>query len=218
MAVPLVTIRDGYLADLASGVDTKLQEEFFTQIIASAINLGRRYHFDEAHSLLVAKHCMTIFDALIKEHGMNRRHRIILETAAILHDIGTYIKRSEHEKHGQYIVTHSNIFGLHQNEVGVIANVINYHRGPVPSQSDIEYIKLGREERILVLKMASILRIGEALDRGHSQHIKDITVERLRETIVLHVDKTYDTYLEFIEIEEKGGMFQDVFGCKIVLG
>jgi len=217
LAVPLVSIRDGYLVDLAAGVDPSLQDEFFSQIIASAVNLGRKFHFDEAHGLNVAHHSMTIFDALLKEHGMNRRHRIMLETAAILHDVGTYIKASGHQKHGQYVVANSEIFGLHSEELLIIANVINYHRGEPPSNSDIEYIKLQSEERILVLKMASILRIADALDRGHSQHIKKFKVERRRETIVLHVDGTYDLSLELLGIEEKGGMFQDVFGYKVIL-
>jgi exopolyphosphatase/guanosine-5'-triphosphate,3'-diphosphate pyrophosphatase len=217
VAVPLVTIRDGYLVDLASGVDTSLQEEFFSQIIASAVNLGRKFHFDETHSLHVAKHCMTIFDALAKEHGMNRRHRIMLETAAILHDIGMCIKVSRHQKHGHYIVANSEIFGLHNDELNLIANVINYHRGDPPSHSDIEYMTLQREERILVMKMASLLRVADALDRGHSQQIKKITVERRMETVVLHVDKVHDLSLELMGIEEKGGMFQDVFGYKIIL-
>jgi exopolyphosphatase/guanosine-5'-triphosphate,3'-diphosphate pyrophosphatase len=217
IAVPLVTIRDGYLIDLASGVDSSLQDEFFSQTIASAVNLGRKYHFDEAHGRHVANHCMTIFDALVKEHGMNRRHRIMLETAAILHDVGTYIRASGHQKHGQYIVANSEIFGLHQEEIGIIANVINYHRGDPPLQSDIEFMTLQREERVLVLKLASILRVADALDRGHSQHIKKMTVERRLETVVLHVDRTYDLSLELIGIEEKGGMFQDVFGYKVIL-
>jgi len=217
VAVPLVSIRDGYLVDLVSGVDSSLQDEFFSQIIASAINLGRKFHFDEAHSRHVAHHCMMIFDALVKEHGMSRRHRIMLETAAFLHDVGTYIKSSGHQKHGQYIVANSEIFGLHNDELNIIANVINYHRGEPPSQSDIEYIKLQREERILVLKMASILRVADALDRGHSQQIKKITVERRSETIVLNVDKPYDLSLESMGLEEKGGMFQDVFGYKVIL-
>jgi exopolyphosphatase/guanosine-5'-triphosphate,3'-diphosphate pyrophosphatase len=160
---------------------------------------------------------MTIFDALLKEHGMNRRHRVMLETAAILHDVGTYIKPSAHQRHGQYIVANSEIFGLHNDELNIIANVINYHRGDPPSQSDIEYVKLQREERILVLKMASILRVADALDRGHTQQIKNITVERRLETVVFHVDKVYDLSLELMGIEEKGGMFQDVFGYKVVL-
>ena len=217
VAVPLVSIRDGYLVDLASGVDSTFQDDFFSQIIASAVNLGRKFHFDESHARHVAHHCMTIFDALLKEHGMTRRQRIMLETAAILHDVGSYIKASGHQKHGQYIVANSEIFGLHQDELGIIANVINYHRGDPPSQSDIEYIKLQREERILVLKMASILRVADALDRGHSQQLKKIVVERRAETVVLHVDKAHDLSLELMGIEEKGGMFQDVFGCRVIL-
>jgi exopolyphosphatase/guanosine-5'-triphosphate,3'-diphosphate pyrophosphatase len=217
VAVPLTTIRDGYLVDLASGVDSSLQDEFFSQIIASAVNLGKKFHYDEAHSRLVAQHCMTLFDALVKEHGMNRRHRVMLEAAAILHDVGTYIKASGHQKHGQYIVSNSEIFGLHQDELGIVSNVINYHRGEPPSHSDIEYIKLQREERILVLKMASILRVADALDRGHSQQIKKITVERRQETVAINVDKTYDLTLELMGLEEKGKMFQDVFGFKVIL-
>ena len=217
IAVPYVTIRDGYLADLASGVDQKLQDEFFSQIIASAVNLGRKYHFDEEHALHVAKHSMAIFDALLKEHGMNRRHRIMLEVASILHDVGTYVKSSGHQKHGQYIVNNSDIFGLHQDEALIIGNVINYHRGEPPLQSDMEYMMLQGEERILVLKMASILRVADALDRGHSQQVKKITVERRMETVVLHVDRIHDLSLEQMGLDEKGGMFQDVFGFKVIL-
>ena len=217
IVVPLVTIREGYLVDLASGVDSKLQEEFFSQIIASAVNLGLKFHFDEAHARHVANNCMMLFDALVKEHGMNRRHRIMLETAAILHDIGTFIRTSGHQKHGQYIVNNSEIFGLHRDELVLIANIINYHRGDPPSSSDIEYITLQREERILVLKMASILRVADALDRGHSQQIKEITIERRLETVVLHANNVCDLSLELMGLEEKGGMFQDVFGYKVIL-
>jgi exopolyphosphatase/guanosine-5'-triphosphate,3'-diphosphate pyrophosphatase len=217
VAVPLVSIREGYLIDMALGVDSDTQKEFYSQIIASAVNLGRRFHFDEAHSQHVARLCMTLFDALEKVHGMNQRQRIMLETAAILHDIGAFIKASGHNRHGQYIVANSEIFGLPRDEQDIIANVIRYHRGDPPSEADIEYISLQREERILVLKMASILRIADALDQGHSQKIKDLTIDRRAETIVLHVQGSYDVSLELTGAEEKVGLFQDVFGYKIVL-
>jgi exopolyphosphatase/guanosine-5'-triphosphate,3'-diphosphate pyrophosphatase len=217
VVVPLVSIREGYLIDLAQGVDSTIQEDFYTQIIASSVNLGRKYHFDEPHSRHVAKHCMDLFDALVKEHGMNRRHRMMLESAAILHDIGTFIRDSGHQKHGHYIVANSEIFGLRRDELNIIANVIRYHREEMPSEADFEYVTLQRDERILVLKMASILRVADALDRGHSQQIKKITVERRQETVILHVDKVYDLSLELMGIEEKGGMFLDVFGFKVIL-
>jgi exopolyphosphatase/guanosine-5'-triphosphate,3'-diphosphate pyrophosphatase len=228
VVVPQVSIREGFLIDLALGVDEDLQEEFFSQIIASAVSLGRKFHFDEPHSRNVASLCIILFDALAKEHGMNRRHRMMLETAALLHDIGTYIKGSGHNRHGQYIVNNSEVFGLYRDELNLIANVIRYHRGDPPSQSDIEYLSLQREERILVLKMASILRVADALDRGHSQHIKTISVERRNETLVLHPRGAYrnqtgreaplpDLSLEILGLEEKAGLFQDVFGYKVLL-
>jgi exopolyphosphatase / guanosine-5'-triphosphate,3'-diphosphate pyrophosphatase len=217
VAVPLVSIREGYLIDMALGVDSDIQKEFFSQIIASAVNLGRRFHFDEAHSQHVARLCMTLFDALEKVHGMNQRQRMMLETAAILHDIGAFIKASGHNRHGQYIVANSEIFGLPRDEQDIIANVIRYHRGDPPSEADIEYISLQREERILVLKMASILRIADALDRGHSQQIKNITIDRRSETIALHAQGIHDISLELMGVEEKAGLFQDAFGYKIVL-
>jgi len=217
VAVPLVSIREGYLIDMAQGVDSDIQKEFYSQIIASAVNLGRRFHFDEAHSQHVARLCMRLFDSLERVHGMNQRQRMMLETAAVLHDIGAFIKASGHNRHGQYIVANSEIFGLPRDEQDIIANVIRYHRGDPPSEADIEYISLQREERILVLKMASILRVADALDRGHSQQIKDITVDRRAETIVLHAQGGYDISLELMGAEEKIGLFQDAFGYKIVL-
>ena len=217
VVVPQMSIREGYLVDLALGVDSELQEEFFSQIIASAVSLGRKYHFDEAHALHVTKLCLELFDALEKEHGMNRRHRMMLETAAILHDIGSYIKGSGHNKHGQYLVVNSEIFGLPRNEQDIVANVIRYHRGDPPAQTDIEYISLQREERVLVLKMASILRVADALDRGHTQQIKSLVLEHRAQTISLHSQGAFDISLELIGVEEKSDLFQEVFGYKIVL-
>ena len=217
VVIPRVTIREGLLIDLAQGVDPKLQEDFFSQILASAENLGRKYRLDESHHRHVADLCMILFDALVREHGMSRRERMMLQTAAMVHDIGIFIRASGHNLHGQYIIANSEIFGLRREELDIIANVIRYHRGDPPSPADIEYVALQREDRILVLKMVSMLRVADALDRGHSQHIKRFTVEKKSETIVLHTEGTMDLSPELIGLDEKGGLFQDVFGYKIVI-
>jgi exopolyphosphatase/guanosine-5'-triphosphate,3'-diphosphate pyrophosphatase len=217
VVVPLVSIREGFLIDLVMGIDSELQEEFFSQIIASAVSLGRKYHYDEAHSRHVADLSLLLFDTLGRDHGMGRRERMMLETAAILHDIGMFIRGSGHQKHGQYIVSNSEIFGLHGDEIDIIANVIRYHRGEPPAQGDIEYITLQREERILVLKMAALLRVADALDRGHTQRVKKISLERKAEILLIHAEGVHDLSLEQIGIEQKAGLFQDVFGYKVVL-
>jgi len=215
VVVPRLSIREGLLIDLSRGVDPKLQGDFFSQILASAVNLGKKYHFDEPHCLHVAKLCMTLFDAMKLEHGMNRRQRMMLEIAAAVHEIGMFIHAGSHNLHGQYIIANSEIFGLQREELDIIGNVIRYHRGKAPSSADIEYISLQREDRILVLKMAAILRVADALDRTHSQHIDQITVEKENETVVLRTEGNWDLSLERLGLDKKGGLFQDVFGYKI---
>ena len=217
VVVPNISIREGVLITLASGVDQDLQEEFNSQIIASAISLGRRYHYDEEHSRHVTKLSLILFDALKNEHGLDRRARLLLEVAAILHDIGMFIRSSGHHKHSQYIIANSEIFGLHRDDLDVISNVVRYHRKAPPNTTHIAYIALQREERMLVLKLASLLRVADALDRGHSQRIESLEVERRSDTIVLHAPGRHDLSLERLGLKEKADIFQDVFGYKVVL-
>jgi exopolyphosphatase/guanosine-5'-triphosphate,3'-diphosphate pyrophosphatase len=216
--VPTISIREGVLIDLAQGVDPVLQDEFLSQILAYVMSLGRKYHIDEAHGRYVASLCMTLFDAMAKEHGMTRRERMVLEAAALLHEIGMFIRASDHNLHGQYIIANSEIFGLKREELDIIGNVMHYHRGPPPpSSGDINYIALQREDRILVLKMVSILRVADALDRSYTQQVRLRAVEKKSETIVLHTEGAKDIYLELAGLGERGALFQDVFGYKIVV-
>jgi exopolyphosphatase/guanosine-5'-triphosphate,3'-diphosphate pyrophosphatase len=218
VVVPDVSIREGLLIDIALGVDSELQEEFYSQIIASAATLGKKYRYDEAHSREVTDISLRLFDALLLEHGMKKRERRLLEVAAMLHDIGMFITAADHHKHGAYIVAHSEIFGLQRDELDIIAGVIRYHRGKIPSDTeDTGYRALPRGDQILVLKMAALLRVADALDRGHSQQIKRLTIERANSRIMLHVQGNLDLSLERIGLEEKADLFQDVFGYNVVL-
>ena len=219
VVVPRISIREGVLIDQSRGEaeHSAIQEEFYSQISASAVNLGRKYHFDENHGRHVAKLCLILFDALEREHGMKKRERMLLEAAALIHDVGMFVKTSGHQLHGHYIISNSEVFGLQPDELNLIANVVRYHRGPPPSPTDIAYLSLQREERVLVLKMASLLRIADALDRARSRRIRDFTVERKSETLVLRTSGNLDLSLERIGLDEKADFFQEVFGYRIIL-
>jgi exopolyphosphatase/guanosine-5'-triphosphate,3'-diphosphate pyrophosphatase len=217
LIVPNASIREGMLINLSQGVDPNLQEEFYSQVIASAINLGKKYRFDENHSRHVTALALNLFDALLTMHGMDRRARLLLEVAGLLHDVGMFIRSSGHHKHSQYILANSEIFGLHQEDLDVISNVVRYHRKAPPNATHIAFIALQREDRILVLKLAAILRVADALDRGHAQRIKDIKVEQREDAILITVMGSHDLTLERLGLEEKSDMFQDVFGYKVIL-
>ncbi|TCW61683.1 HD domain-containing protein [Treponema sp. J25] len=215
--VPNASIREGMLITLASGIESDLQEEFFSQIIASAINLGRKYRFDEEHARHVRMLALRLFDELRPIHGLERRSRLFLEIGALLHDIGMFIRSSGHHKHSQYIIANSEIFGLHQDELNIISNVVRYHRKAPPNSTHIAYLALQREERILVLKLAAILRIADALDRGHAQRIRDFTLEIRDDTILIRLSDEQDITMERIGIEEKADLFMNVYGYRVLL-
>ena len=217
VVVPNASIREGMLINLSSKVDPELQEEFFSQVIASAVNLGRKYRYDEAHSRQVTCLALKLFDTLLHEHGLDRRARLLLEVAATLHDVGMYVRSSGHHKHSQYIVANSEIFGLHRDDLDVVSNVVRYHRKSPPNTTHIAYIALQRDERMVVLKLSSILRVADALDRGHSQRISDIAVELKSDSAIVSAPGYHDLTLERLALAEKADMFQDVFGYKVML-
>jgi exopolyphosphatase/guanosine-5'-triphosphate,3'-diphosphate pyrophosphatase len=217
LIVPDVSIREGLLLSLASEPDPKIQQEFNSQVIASAVSLGRKYYFDEAHARQVTKLALSLFDQLQEAHGLDRFSRLLLEVAALVHDIGTYVRFTGHHKHGQYIVANSDVFGLHWDDIRIVSNVVRYHRKALPLPSHIEYISLPRERRIVVSKLASILRVADALDKGHMQRIKKVEVEIKGDELLIHNSHTGDISIERYGLARKADMMEEVFGLKVVL-
>jgi exopolyphosphatase/guanosine-5'-triphosphate,3'-diphosphate pyrophosphatase len=222
VVVPNVSIREGLLLTSIRDPDPEHEIEMRRQIAASASSLGRKFRFDEAHANQVARLSLALYDALSAEHGLGRRERILLEVSALLHDVGTYIKTSGHHKHSEYVIMNSEIFGLSKGELTVVSNVARYHRKQPPSNAHPNYSSLPREDRIVVLKLAAILRVADALDRGHDQRLGEASFERREDRLVIRAERPegsggVDLSLERLSLAEKGDMFEDVFGLEPIL-
>ncbi len=217
LVVPATSIREGILINIAQGLDPQVKERFHYQIIASALALGRKFHFDEEHARHVAKLSLQLFDDLQDEHNLNDHPRLLLEVAALLHDIGSYIRFSGHHKHSQYIVSNSEIFGLHKDQLQIVSNVVRYHRKVTPQTSHTAFVSLSRTDRMTVLKLASILRIADALDRSHNQPVKRFSIEKEEEQLIIRCKYTGDISSEQTSMRTKSQMFEDVFGLRVIL-
>lgn len=215
IVVPSVSIREGILIAMAGGKRAEIEDEMKRQVLASALNLGRRYRFGEAHALHVAALSLFLFDGLSGLHGMGARERLFLETAGILHDIGTFIRVSGHHRHSEYIVQNSEIFGLQRDELAIIANLVRYHRKAGPDHSHPGYMGLPREDRAAVLKLAAILRVADCLDRGHAQRVNLTGLEIKEDALALRTEGQADLALERLSLADKGELFEDVFGLKV---
>ena len=69
------------------------------------------------------------------EHGLGGRERLLLQVAALLHDIGVYVSLRAHHKHSQYLLAASQIFGLSDDETAIVSNIARYHRRGLPQQT-----------------------------------------------------------------------------------
>ena len=214
--VPQGNIRQGLLINYAASPDA-LRSIFSTQVLAGAMNLAKHYRTDMKHIDFVREQSLILYDELTAVLGLKGYHRLFLEAAAILHDVGLFIGGNAHHKHGQYIVRNSDIFGLSASDKELISHVVRYHRRAKPHKSHNLYMALSRSQRILVQKLAALLRVADALDRSHSQRVSIRGIALEEDFLVIFTDCPGDLSLEELSLADKGDLFEDVFGLKPVL-
>lgn len=207
------TLRQGLLSELAHG--RAWTEQFASQIHQAALDLGRKFRFDEAHGTHVADLCLQLFDQLAEFHGMGGRNRLLLQVAALLHELGEVVSTRNHHKHSQYLILNSDLFGLSRGDLRLVALVARYHRRSAPKKTHDVYGTLKREDRILVSKMAALLRVADALDRRHDQHLRKLGCSVRADAVVVRVSDVDDLTLETMALQQKGRLFEQVFGLPV---
>ncbi|MCD4824094.1 MAG: Ppx/GppA family phosphatase [Phycisphaerae bacterium] len=217
MMVSKVSMRDGLLLDLPRYVAGREDLELSRSIIASAKTIAARYRYDDKHAEHVAAIAVRLFDNLQNEHGLTQRHRLLLKVAALMHEIGKFVATRAHHKHSYYLIANAEILGLSRNEINMVAQVARYHRRSIPKTSHLEYAALPRDQRMVVNKLAAILRVADSLDKGHWQQLREFHFEQDRQELVIYVNGTGDLGLERLAIFQKSDLFEDIFGLKVRL-
>lgn len=208
-------LRDGLLKEMA--LKQAWSDELNNQIIRSALDLGRRYHFDAAHAKHVADLSRKLFQALREEHQLDQRQETILYLAALLHEIGLYVSFQSNHKHSMYLIRNSELFGLSRKDVLLVALVARYYRRASPQPDHEGYSTLARDDRIAVSKMAALLRVAIALDESRSQRISEFVCQREDGRLVISIPNVEDLSLEQLTLRQNGALFEEVFGMPVLL-
>jgi exopolyphosphatase/guanosine-5'-triphosphate,3'-diphosphate pyrophosphatase len=158
-----------------------------------------------------------LFEALQSQHRLDARHRTTLELAAMLHEVGLFVGISSYHKHSQYLILNSELFGLSRRELMIVALVARYHRRASPKPTHSPFSTLDREERVIVSKLASILRVAIALDRSYSQRIREFTCNVEKSRLIVEIPGVDDLSLEQIMLRQTGQMFEETFGMSVLL-
>jgi exopolyphosphatase/guanosine-5'-triphosphate,3'-diphosphate pyrophosphatase len=189
----------------------------------SVLSVARRYDYDAPHSHHVAGLAARIFHETRDLHGLDEQECKLLEYAALLHDIGYHIAPNNHHRHSLYLIKNSEMPGFTGNETAIIATVARYHRGSMPAgradakarREHEDFKALDREDRKVVLRLASILRIADGLDRAHRQVITDLNIQLSGTGVTLHLVSNGDSELEIWSAERKAEWFRKVFRVSV---
>ena len=217
MLVPYAGTKEGILLDL---VDRLTLNSTYTnrkekQLLHLTVSLGRRYQFHEAHGQQVCRLALALFEQLQTLHGLNPDDHRILMVAALLHDIGAYISYKKHHKHSLYLIAQSELPGFSSEEMLMAANIVRYHRKNSPQPDHDQFVRLTKFQRLRVSKMASLLRIADALDRDHAQTIKRLTASVRQSYLDLKITGRGFRDLEHWSLQRKAQLFTDLFGLRV---
>lgn len=201
---------------LFEDLNENLINNYNSFIIDNAKFIGSKYLYDYEHAKKVENFSILIFDEMKKYHKLGEREKILLRVAAILHDVGKYININKHSKNSYNVVKSSDIVGLSKKEIEIIANIVRHHSKQSLKIDNFYLKKLSLKDRFKIAKMLAILRVADALDRGHKNKYENIDIKLKKEQLIVKVESYQELMLEEWSFNKKSEFFEEVFGIKPV--
>ncbi|QDU80906.1 Exopolyphosphatase [Polystyrenella longa] len=213
--VSSLNMRDGLLLEMTS--QGTWSSAFEDQVIRSAIDVGHKFNFDEKHSKHVANLSRLLFRELVNQHQLDPHYESLLYVAALLHEIGLFIGTRGYHKHSMYLIQHATVFGISEKNLELIAMIVRYHRRASPKPSHVGFASLNRDARVIISKLAAILRVAVALDQSYSQRIQSFTTKMTDNRFEINVRNVEDLSLEQIALKQNNLMFEEIYGVPVLL-
>lgn len=213
--IPRVGLKEGVMLDLLPRSDQVNETRHRKQILRFARELGKQFGLDAEHAKQIAQFSSQVFDELLPVHGFDGEARLLLEVAAYLHDIGHAINTNNHHRHSAYILKSTPFVGLTARQKLMVAAIARYHRRSPPEKEHEELANLSGPDRDTVIKLASIVRLCEGLDRGHHQSVKQLKLTRSSGELKMELIGAGDLLLERWATLQKSDLFEREFSIKI---
>jgi len=213
--IPTSEYEQGLLHDLL--VSQELTGAFAEEVLRSARILSARYQSDPSHGEHVGNLCSHFFKSLADLHQLTPHDELLLQVAAILHEVGTYVSPRAHHKHSEYLILNSEVFGLDRLDVTIVALVARYHRHSGPRLDHPSYAALSTDDRIRVCKLAALLRVADALERTHVQRVANLEIRREGGKLRIRLPGLADAAVERLAMASKADVFEQVFGLAVVI-
>lgn len=184
-----VGVRDGLLLDLtesARGQHAKAARVTSKALLTSARSFALRVDHHSTHAEHVRVLARMLFDQLRDEHRLPEDRGVLLEVAAVLHDVGEVVNRRGHHRHSQYMIMSGRIPGLDGADREMVALMARCHRKDSDtSRSLIAASSLRKPQRAQLRKLTGLLRLADSLDATHRSRVEKILCMRMGNALVL---------------------------------
>lgn len=206
-------LRDGLLIDYLTRHQTF---DLFSGVALrerSVLQLGRVCRFNEEHARTTAELALQLFDSAREcgLHSLGEWERELLEYAALLHHIGSFLTYSGYQRHSYYLVRNADLLGFDQLEIALIARAVLYHRGTLPRKGAPELNDLPNGTQETMRLLSTFIRMAENLDRTQS---RNVTAARLRpgrrRGVILELEAAKDPTVELSGIENQRAAIEKV--------
>jgi exopolyphosphatase/guanosine-5'-triphosphate,3'-diphosphate pyrophosphatase len=158
-----------------------------------------------------------LFDQMIDLHHLEPIDKELLEYGALTHDIGEHISRTDHDRHGAYLIENGGLRGFSPDEIRMLSVMGRYHYRGTPRLSYPAYALLDDGERARVMALTAILRLADALDAAHGAGVRRLEVGHDGRQWTISCATRGDGELERWAFQRKKELFEKVFDVELCL-
>jgi len=122
---------------------------------------------------------------------------------------------SRHHKHSFYLISESDIVGLSARDRLLVANIARYHRKSFPKGQHANLQDLDAKEKKTMHKLASILRVADALDRDHASQKMPLSIKIRGNRIMLGLPPAKERSFYRWILAAKADLLSEVYGYQV---
>jgi exopolyphosphatase / guanosine-5'-triphosphate,3'-diphosphate pyrophosphatase len=219
LVAPGVGIREAVLLELAeAAAEEKARAEgaIDKALLTAARSFANRMDHDTTHGEHVRRLARALFQQLGDVHQLPDELGVVLEVAALLHDVGEVVHTRGHHKHSEYMIRWGRIPGLDGTQRELVALLARCHRKPT---SDVRKViaeaALPKDRRGQVRRLAALLRLADGLDTGHRQRVDGVVVSRAGGAVVLDLTTRDGPGRDDALLVRKADLFEEEFGMPV---
>lgn len=176
-------------------------------------NILHLYTTDTAHARHITSLALSMFDSWKELHGLSDTYRPLLETAALLHDIGITINFYSHARHSAYMIQNAQIFGLTHQQQLIAAAVAGWHNGVSKNyfRTRVHKELISEANWKVINKLALLLALAESMDYTQTSSIHCVQPSLDKKCAQLHICAHGNPSIEMHELNRQLSWFKKTF-------